>query len=591
MGKISSYSNANPPQAADIFLIARSGTNRTLTYQNLVDAIGSAGVSDGDKGDIVVSGTGATWTIDTGVVTLAKMADMATASLLGRNTAGTGAPEVLSASTVRTLLALVPGTNVQAYDVELAAIAGLTSAADRLPYFTGSGTAALATFTSYMRTLLDDADAATAQTTLGLAIGTNVQAYHARLADIAGITYAQGDIFYYNGTNIVKLAAGTNGYFLKTQGAGANPVWAAIAGGGDMLASNNLSDVANQQTALNNVTAVSAATNEYVLTKDTATGNAIWKVAASGGVSDGDKGDITVSSSGTVWTIDAGVVSLSKMANMATASFLGRNTAGTGAPEVLSATTARTILNVEDGADVTDATNVNAAGAVMESDYNAHTILYATTDNTPAALTVSEQTVVGRATGGNITALAIDSDLSSVSGSDDTIPSAKATKAALDLKLALAGGTMTGAINLGENAGLELDSALSADGKYSGIVRAGTAGATLAFGDLCYLSVTDSRWELVDADAESTTFGLLGICVLAAAADGNSTMMLLWGIVRADAAFPAFTVGAPVFASTTAGDVQTTAPSGAADIIRIVGQGYTADELFFCPSPDYFEHA
>ena len=539
----------------------------------------------------MVSGTGATWTIDTGVVTLAKMADMATASLLGRNTAGTGVPEVLSASTVRTLLSLVPGTNVQTQDAELEAIAGLTSAADRLPYFTGSGTAALATFTSYMRTLLDDADAATAQTTLGLAIGTNVQAYHARLADIAGITYAQGDIFYYNGSNIVKLAAGTNGYFLKTQGAGANPVWAAIAGGGDLLASNNLSDVANQQTALNNVTAVSAATNEYVLTKDTGTGNAIWKVAASSGVSDGDKGDITVSSSGTVWTIDAGVVSLSKMADMATASFLGRNTAGTGAPEVLSATTARTILNVENGADVTDATNVDAAGAVMESDYNAHTILYATTDNTPAALTVGEQTVVGRATGGNITALAIDSDLSSVSGSDDTIPSAKATKAALDLKLALAGGTLTGAINLGENAGLELDAASSADGKYSGIVRAGTAGAALAFGDLCYFSVTDSRWELVDADAEATTFGLLGICVLAAAADGNSTAMLLWGIVRADAVFPTFTIGAPVFAGTTAGDVQTTAPSGAADIIRIVGQGYTADELFFCPSPDYFEHA
>lgn len=49
-----------------------------------------------------------------------------------------------------------------------------------------------------------------------------------------------------------------------------------------LVASNNLSDVANRQTALNTLTAVSAATNEYVLTKDTATGNAIWKVASSG---------------------------------------------------------------------------------------------------------------------------------------------------------------------------------------------------------------------------------------------------------------------------------------------------------------------
>jgi len=43
----------------------------------------------------------------------------------------------------------------------------------------------------------------------------------------------------------------------------------------------------------------------------------------------------------------------------------------------------RTDLNIEDGADVTDATNVNAAGAVMESDFNATTFLYATSDNTP----------------------------------------------------------------------------------------------------------------------------------------------------------------------------------------------------------------
>lgn len=74
------------------------------------------------------------------------------------------------------------------------------------------------------------------------------------------------------------------------------------------------------------------------------------------------------------------------------------------------------------------------ANKVDKATYDAHSVLYATTDNTPVALTVGEGTVVGRAAGGNISALTIDTDLSSVSANDDTVPSAKATKTALDLK-------------------------------------------------------------------------------------------------------------------------------------------------------------
>lgn len=60
--------------------------------------------------------------------------------------------------------------------------------------------------------------------------GTSNQGPKLTPANLVIASQAQGDILYASSASAwARLGAGTNGYFLKTQGAGANPVWASIS--------------------------------------------------------------------------------------------------------------------------------------------------------------------------------------------------------------------------------------------------------------------------------------------------------------------------------------------------------------------------
>ena len=117
-----------------------------------------------------------------------------------------GLTGVISAAAGRTSLGLVIGTDVQRYDPTLAAIAGLSPDTDDLIYFNGTDGASITTLTSFGRSLIDDVSATTARTTLGLTIGTNVQAWDADLDAIAAL----------NGSTGVLKKTGSNAWSIDT---------------------------------------------------------------------------------------------------------------------------------------------------------------------------------------------------------------------------------------------------------------------------------------------------------------------------------------------------------------------------------------
>jgi hypothetical protein len=139
---------------------------------------------------------------------------------LGLAEGGTGGS---TASAARTSMGLAIGSDVQAWSAVLDDIGGVTQAADKVPYFNSSSTASTFTVTSTARSLLDDTSASAMRSTLGLAIGSNVQGYDADLSAIGALSTTGIAVRTGNGTWATRsLVAGSGVSISNTDGVSGN---------------------------------------------------------------------------------------------------------------------------------------------------------------------------------------------------------------------------------------------------------------------------------------------------------------------------------------------------------------------------------
>ena len=260
-------------------------------------------------------------------ITLAKIANIADDTVLGNVSGGAAAPSALTATNLRTLINVESGADVTDTTNVTSAGALMDSEVTNLAFVK-----ALASGISETNVLVADA------------------------------TIEDDDFLRINGTSVEGLdkAAMLTALNLEDGADVTDAAGIRALGAGIVSSSAQVSALGGVQNSTITVTAGNGLSGGGSFTTNTGSNGTISLAV---GVDDS-----TIELNSDALRIKDSGVTLAKLANIADTTILGNNAGSAGAPIALTPAQVRTEINVEDGADVTDTTNVTSAGALMDSE-------------------------------------------------------------------------------------------------------------------------------------------------------------------------------------------------------------------------------